>query len=83
VTYLGGYIHYVIFFDDFTRKTWIFFLKAKDNISSMFRDLKGLVENQNGKKIKILRMDNGAEYNSNDFKGVYKDVGIKREVIIP
>lgn len=82
-TSLGGYLYYVIFVDDFSHKTWIFYLKTKDQTFSMFTDFKTLAENQTRKKIKILRIDNGGEYTSNDFKDFCKDVGIKREVTIP
>jgi transposase InsO family protein len=38
------------------------------------------MENQTGNKIRILRLDNGEEYTSNDFKDLYKEAGIKREL---
>ena len=38
------------------------------------------MENQTGKKIKVLRSDNGGEYTSNDFKDFCKEAGIKREL---
>jgi hypothetical protein len=31
-------------------------------------------------KIKVLRLDNGGEYTSNDFKDFCKEAGIKREL---
>jgi len=37
------------------------------------------VENQRGKKIKVLRSDNEGEYTSNDFKDFCKEARIKRE----
>jgi len=55
VTSLEGYLYYVVFMDDFSRKTWIYFLKKKDEIFSWFCAFKALVENQTRKKIKILR----------------------------
>eukprot|EP00253_Pinus_taeda_P036141 PITA_36141 len=45
----------------------------------MVHSFKTLVENQLGKKIKILRADNGTEYQSNEFNDYYREVGIKRE----
>ena len=33
--------------------------------------------------IKILRSDNGGEYTSKDLVAFYKEVGIKRELIVP
>eukprot|EP00253_Pinus_taeda_P014678 PITA_14678 len=82
VNSLGGYLYYAIFMDDFSRKTWIYFLKKKDEVCSWFRSFKALVENQTGKKIKILRTDNGTEYESNEFNNYCREVGIKRETTI-
>ena len=44
-----------------------------------FRTFKALVENQIGKKIKILRTDNGTEYETNEFNNFCREAGIKRE----
>ena len=58
------------FTDDFSRKTWIYFLK-KDEAFKWFRTFKALVENQTEKKIKVLRTDNGTEYESNEFNDFF------------
>ena len=76
-------MYYAIFVDDFSRKTWIYFLKKKDEVFKWFRSFKSFVENQRGKKIKILRTDNGPEYESNEFNDFCKDIGIKRQTIVP
>jgi hypothetical protein len=44
-TSLSGYVYYVSFIDDFSRKTWIYFLKNKDEVFSKFKEFKALVEN--------------------------------------
>jgi len=79
MTSLGGFLYYAIFVDDFSCKTWIYFLKKKDEVFKWFRSLKALVKNQTGKKIKILRTDNGTEYESNEFNDYCREVGIKKE----
>ena len=79
VTSLGGCSYYMTFIDDFSRKTWIYFLKKKDEAFMWFRTFKALVENLTGKKIKILRTDNGIEYEMNKFKKFCREAGIKRE----
>eukprot|EP00253_Pinus_taeda_P027444 PITA_27444 len=79
VTSLGGYLYCVVFVDDFSRKSWIYFLKKKDEIFSWFCAFKALVENKTWKKIKILRTDNGTEYESNEFNDYCREAGIKRE----
>jgi hypothetical protein len=83
VVSLSGYHYYVTFIDDFSRKTWIYFMKTKDEVFSRFQEFKALVENQTGRKIKVLRSDNGGEYTSNDFKSFCTQAGIKRELTVP
>eukprot|EP00253_Pinus_taeda_P027763 PITA_27763 len=83
VNSLGGYLYYLTFIDDYSRKTWIYFLKKKDEVFSWFRHFKALIENQIETKIKILRTDNGTEYESNEFHDFCKEAGIKRETTTP
>jgi transposase InsO family protein len=73
---LGNFLYYVIFIDDYSRKTWIYFLKAKDEVFNKFQEFKALVENLSGRKIKILRSDNGGEYTSNEFKDFCREAGM-------
>ena len=63
VASLGGYHYYVTFIDDYSRKTWIYFLKTKESeeVLSKFKEFKAQVENLSGKRIKILRSNNGGE----------------------
>ena len=65
---LGNFVYYVLFIDDYSRKTWIYFLKTKDDVFNKFREFKALVENISESNIKILISDNVGEYTSNDFK---------------
>jgi transposase InsO family protein len=83
VASLGGFMYYVIFIDDFSQKTWIFFMKTKDEVFNRFQEFRAQVENLTGKKIKVLRSDNGGEYTSRDFSDFCKEAGIKRELIVP
>jgi len=43
---LGGSLYYVSFIYDFSRNTWLYFLKKKSKVFSKFKELKALVENQ-------------------------------------
>ena len=40
---LSRYVYYVYFIDDFSRKTWIYFMKNKDEVFSKFKEFKSLV----------------------------------------
>ena len=47
------------------------------NTSLKFKVFKDLVENQSGRKLKILRSDNGGEYVNSDFIQYCEDAGIQ------
>ena len=64
---MNGSRYLLILIDDFSRYTWVFFLKKKSEVCEKFSDLKALIENAYGLKIKILRSDNDGEYVSNEF----------------
>ena len=82
-TSLSGHVYYAYFIDDYSRKTWIFFLKKKDEVFERFKEFKALIESLSENKINILRLDNGGEFASNEFNDFYKEARIKREVTIP
>ena len=37
---LSGYVYYASFIDEFSRKTWIYYMKNKDEVFSKFRNSK-------------------------------------------
>jgi hypothetical protein len=82
-TSLSGYTYYVSFIDDYSCKTWVYFLNSKDEVLRKFKEFKALVENLSKRIIKILRSDNGGEYTSNEFGSFCRDVEIKRELASP
>jgi transposase InsO family protein len=75
---LSGCDTYLTFIDDYSRKTWIYFLKAKSEVFTWFQEFRDLVENQSRKKIKVLWSDNGGEYSSRQFVDLCAHHGIKR-----
>lgn len=68
---LGG-MYYISFIDDFSHKKQISFFNTKDEVFSMFKEFKFIVENHTRNKIKVLRSNNGDEYTCNSFKGFWK-----------
>ena len=59
---LGGKHYFVTFVDDFFRRVWVYTMKSKDEVFETFLVWKKMVENQIGRKIKVLRSDNGTKY---------------------
>ena len=64
-TSLSGYEYYVTFVDDYSRKTWIYFLTNTSELLGKFKEFKALIKNHSERRIKTLRSDNGGEYTSN------------------
>jgi len=69
-------MYYVSFIDDFSRNTWIYFLRNKYELFDRFKEFKALVENHTEKKIKVLRTDNDREFCKKEFEEFYKKCGI-------
>ena len=57
----------------------VYLLKHKDDTFNMFKIYKAEVDNQFGKKIKILRSDKGGEYFPKDFNAFCEENGIIHE----
>jgi transposase InsO family protein len=80
---LCKFVYYVSFIDDFSRNTWIYFLRYKSEVFDKFKDFKALVENQTKKKIKVFRIDNGGEFCRSEFEELCKKCGIARQKTTP
>jgi transposase InsO family protein len=75
---LGGSLYYFIFIDDYSIICWIYFLKAKSDTIDKFKEYKAFIEKKTGKHIRIIRTDNGGDFESLQFEDFCKSVGIKR-----
>ena len=83
VSSLAKSMYYVSFIDDFSRNTWIYFLKKKSEVFDRFKEFKALVENQTEKKIKVLRTNNGGEFCRKEFEEFCKKCGIAWQKTTP
>jgi transposase InsO family protein len=79
---LSGCLYYVIFIDDYSRKCCIYFLKDESDMFDKFKEYKAFIEKKTGKHIRILRTDNGGEFESLQFEYFYKSSGIKRQLTV-
>ena len=74
--YMSQAKYALVFIDDFSKYFWVYFLKHKSEVFGLFKVFKALVENQSGRKLKILRSDNGGEYVKFEFIQYCEDAGI-------
>lgn len=82
-TSFSGAKYFLLFIDDFTRKTFVYFLKSKNEVFEHFKTFKALVQNQTDRKIKVLRSDNGGEYINFKFQAFLKLHGIRHQTTVP
>ncbi|MCO5575423.1 hypothetical protein L7F22_029224 [Adiantum nelumboides] len=61
---VGNSLYFVTFIDDFSRFCWVYPLKAKSDVFTIFQHYVSMVENETGCKVQTLRIDRGGEYMS-------------------
>ncbi|KAK9159402.1 hypothetical protein Syun_005743 [Stephania yunnanensis] len=58
---VNGYRYFVLFIDDYSRFTWIYFLKHRSEISQTYIEFANMIKTQFARSIKIFRTDNALE----------------------
>jgi hypothetical protein len=77
---LGGSRYILVFIDDFSHKSWTYFLKSKSETFAKFYNFKAKIEAQTGNKIQVLCSNCGGEYLSLEFTTYCAKYGIHREL---
>ena len=65
---LSGSCWFVTFIDDCTRMTWICLMKTKNEVNLLFQNFHKMIETQYNAKVRVLRSDNGGEYQSSNLQ---------------
>ena len=80
---LGKSNYFLLFIDDLSRKTWVYFLKQKSEVFEAFKKFKAAVEKESGYQIKAMRSDRGGEFTSKEFLEFCEANGIRRPLTVP
>ncbi|KAH9697084.1 hypothetical protein KPL71_023464 [Citrus sinensis] len=75
--------YFLLFIDDFSRKTWVYFLKQKSEVFEAFKKLKAVMEKESGYPIKAMRSDRGGEFTSKEFLEFCEANGVRRPLTVP
>lgn len=65
--------------DDYTRMTWVFFLKHKSDAPAVFKHFVAYIETQFQATVKTVRTDNAQELCAGDMKLFFLDKGIMHQ----
>lgn len=76
---LSGSKYFLLFIDDFSRKTWVYFLKEKSEAFGCFKRFRAMVEKESNCSILKLRTDRGGEFLSTEFEAFCSSLGIQRQ----
>ena len=61
-TTVHDYCYYILFIDDYSRFTWIYFLKNRSELSRTYIEFANMIRTQFSCPVKTLRTDNALEY---------------------
>lgn len=79
---LSGNKYFILFIDDLTRMSWVYFLSSKVQVFSIFKEFKAMVERESGCRLKYIRSDNETKYTSYQFSMYCKDLGIQQQFTV-
>ena len=71
-----GFRYFVTFIDDYSRCTWLFLMKTRVELFSIFQKFHVEIRTQFNTSIRILRSDNAKEYFSTPFSSFMSSHGI-------
>lgn len=78
---LGGSRCNIVFIDDKSRRILVYFLKSKpeSDVLKVFKQFQVMAELQSGRKLKMLRTDNGKGYDDRGFETYLNQHGIRHQ----
>lgn len=76
---LSGAHYFLTLVDDYSRVTWVFLMKFKSETRDYLLYFFQWVQTQFNSKVKVLRTDNGLEFNHHDLVSHYNAHGMERQ----
>ncbi|XP_040384200.1 uncharacterized protein LOC107305050 [Oryza brachyantha] len=79
----GGRRFFWLLVDDLSRYMWVTVLGSKGEAADAIRHTQAAAEAEYGRKLRVLRIDNGGEFTAAEFTSYYADEGIHRHYSTP
>ena len=76
---VGGKWYVLVIVDDFSRYSWVFFMRTKDETFEFVRDLILRLKNELPHAMRAIRSDNGTEFKNACFDTLCSDQGLEHQ----
>ncbi|GJU00644.1 retrovirus-related pol polyprotein from transposon TNT 1-94 [Tanacetum coccineum] len=73
----------LVIVDEYSRYTWVYFLKKKSQAAKMIMPFVRMVKNQNDVKVKKIKTDNGSEFRNTKLESFCNEKGISQNFSSP
>jgi len=79
----GGRRYFLLLVDDLSRYMWVMVLGSKGEAANAIRRAQVAAEAECGRKLRVLRTDNGGEFTADEFASYCADEGVQRHYSAP
>jgi transposase InsO family protein len=79
----GGHRYYILFIDDFSQHTWLYFMRSRSEVLSIYQRFVAMVLTQFSTPIHVFRADSANEYISKQLRGVFAEQGTLAQLSCP
>jgi transposase InsO family protein len=80
---MGDKWYVLVIVDEYSRYSWVFFLKSKDEVFENFRSLALRLNNEHPNYLKVICSDNGTEFKNASFDQFYLEHGVDQQFSAP
>jgi transposase InsO family protein len=78
-----GRRYFLLLVDDLSRYMWVVVLGSKGEVANAIKRAQAAAEEECGRKLRVLRTDNGGKFTAAEFASYCTDEGVQRHYSVP